>query len=236
MAYLCLTRCHREQLENPLPKGLFARMSGTSSASWSLSSQAVSRSPGPVRVADIPTAWWSQGGCISYTAASFQEAGGGKSQTIQGLSQELAFGSFPPCPTDPRLFYAAVTRPPNLSCLIPLKFISDSCEKVYCGYSHLPGELFSVGWFIFQGALVLRHLYINMCFQDHCRTRRQSLRAPVQKRNVSLSLTLHGPEKVKWPNLISNGQRSTILPARKTGEPGILGSSGDVTLFLQRVK
>lgn len=153
---ICLTWCHLEQLENPLPKGLFARMSGTSSASWSFSSQAVSHSPGPVRVADIPTAWWSQGGCISYTAASFQEAGGGKSQTIQGLPQELAFGSFPPCPIDPRLFYAAVTRPPNLSCLILLKFISDSCEKVYCGYSHLPGELFSAGWFIFPGCFGLK--------------------------------------------------------------------------------
>lgn len=131
-------------------------MSGTSSASWSFSSQAVSHSPGPVRVADIPTAWWSQGGCISYTAASFQEAGGGKSQTIQGLPQELAFGSFPPCPIDPSLFYAAVTRPPNLSCLILLKFISDSCEKVYCGYSHLPWELFSAGWFIFPGCFGLK--------------------------------------------------------------------------------
>lgn len=61
MVYLCSTQCHLEQRGDPLPKGPFARMSGTSSASWPLSSQAISRPPGPVHVADIPIAWRSRG-------------------------------------------------------------------------------------------------------------------------------------------------------------------------------
>lgn len=130
-------------------------MSGTFRVSWSFSSQAGSRPPG-LQCVELT---FPRGGLreAAFLTRPLASRGRKCNKTDHpGVLTGTGIWVIPLCHTDPSFILCCKNKAPQISCLIPLKFVSYSCRKVYYGYSQLPGQLFSMGWFIFPGHFGLK--------------------------------------------------------------------------------